>query len=346
MSRIIDWHNHWLSPRVVEALSQRTQTPYIKINEKGEKVFTGGLERGALPPHVLATGFFSVDERQRHLDAVGVERQVISWPTTFGTDAALTAEEAVPIWRAYNDDLAELVATHPDRLSGLAILPTSNIPWAVQELERAHNELGLIGVTLPVGAFHTLEGAKKLAPVLEAAQKHRSHIYLHTGAASSGIPGGQPSPLPTDTPWARFGVNAGWSFASAIVTLTLTDFLLPYPDVTVQLAMLGGAIAFHSEFLEVAAKRASLSIDTKAAVKRVYIDTGVFGRGPRAVALAVEALGAERILFGSDYPLVPIDVTLEAIQRADIRKADREKILSSNGLDLLAARRVEEPAVA
>jgi predicted TIM-barrel fold metal-dependent hydrolase len=345
MSRIIDWHNHWLSPRVVHAFSRRSKAPHITLNEKGEKIFTGSTAPGALAPLTLATGFTSVEERLRHLDEVGVERQIISWPTTFGTDAALSAEEAVPIWKAYNEDLSELVAQHPDRLTGLAILPTSDLEWAARELGRAHDELGLFGATLPVGAFHTLEGARLLAPVFEVAQKHRSHIYLHTGAASGGIPG-RFSPPPTDTAYARFGVNAGWSFASAIVTLTLTDFLKPYPDVTIQIAMLGGAIAFHQEFIELGAERAGLKIDAKAALNRVYIDTGVFGRGPRAVALAVAALGADRILFGSDYPLAPINATLEAIERADIRKADRQKILSTNGLDLLAAKRVEEPAVA
>jgi predicted TIM-barrel fold metal-dependent hydrolase len=273
MSRIIDWHNHWLSPRVVEALSRRTASPRILRNDKGELVYDGGSVRGALPALTLATGFTSIDERLRHLDSVGVERQVISWPTTFGTDAALSAEEAVPLWKAYNEDLAELVAQHPDRLTGLAILPTSDIAWAAQELERAHNELGLIGATLPVGAFHSLEGANRLAPIFEIAQKQRSHIYLHTGAASAGIPG-QFAPLPTDSVFARFGVNAGWSFASAIVTLTLTDFLKPYPDVTLQIAMLGGAIAFHAEFIEHGVARAGTNINVKAALRRVYIDTG------------------------------------------------------------------------
>lgn len=345
MSRIIDWHNHWLSPRVVEALSKRTKTPRITINEHGDKVFTGSTAPGALPPHVLASGFTSITERLEHLDDVGVERQVISWPTTFGTDAALTANEAVPLWHTYNEDLAELVATHPDRLTGLAILPTSNIEWAAQELERAHDELGLIGATLPVGAFHTLEGAEHLRPVLEVAQKHRSHIYLHTGAASGGIPG-QFSPAPTDSHFARFGVNAGWSFASSIVTLTLTDFLAPYPDVTFQFAMLGGAIAFHTEFIELRAKSAGLAVDPKSSFKRVYIDTGVFGRGPRALALAVEAWGADRILFGSDYPLMPIDPTLAVINAADISADDREKILSTNGLELLESKTANQLAVA
>jgi len=340
MSRIIDWHNHWLSPRVVDAFTKRKQVPRITSNEKGEKVFTGGV----LPPLTLATGFTSVKERLNHLDEVGVERQVISWPTTFGTDAALTAEEAVPIWKAYNEDLSELVSLHPDRLSGYAILPTSNLEWAAKELARAHDELGLIGVTLPVGSFHTLEGAQRFRPLLEVAQKYRSHVYLHTGAASAGIPGQITLPPVTDTHWARFGLNAGWSFASAIVTLTQTDFLAPYPDVTFQIAMLGGAIGFHAEFLAFGAQRAGLNVNTSAALRRVYIDTGVFGRGPRAVALAVEALGADRILFGSDYPLAPINPTLEAIQRADISNSDREKILSTNGLELLASKRVEELA--
>jgi predicted TIM-barrel fold metal-dependent hydrolase len=337
MSRIIDWHNHWLSPRVVEALSKRSQLPRITTNEKGEQVFTGGV----LPPLTLATGFTSVKERLNHLDEVGVERQVISWPTTFGTDASLTADEALPIWNVYNEDLSELVALYPDRLSGFAILPTSNLEWAAKELERAHEELGLLGVTLPVGAFHTLEGAEKFRPLLEVAQKHRSHIYLHTGSASAGIPGGA-IPTVTDSHWARFGVSAGWSFASAIITLTQTGFLDPYPDVTFQIAMLGGAIAFHSEFLALGAQRAGVASDPVAALRRVYIDTGVFGRGPRAVVLAVEALGADRILFGSDYPLAPINPTLDALHRADISDADREKILSTNGLELLAAKGVGE----
>jgi predicted TIM-barrel fold metal-dependent hydrolase len=340
MSRIIDWHNHWLSPRVVDALTQRKQLPRIIFNEKGERVFTGGV----LPPLTLASGFTSVKERLNHLDEVGVERQVISWPTTFGTDAALTAQEAVPLWKAYNEDLSELVSLHPDRLSGLAILPTSNLDWAAQELARAHDELGLIGVTLPVGAFHTLEGAQLFRPLLEVAQKYRSHIYLHTGSASKGIPGQNIIPPVTDTPWARFGLNAGWSFASSIVTLTQTDFLEPYPDVTFQIAMLGGAIAFHSEFLSLGAQRTGIDSDPAAALRRVYIDTGVFGRGPRAVALAVEALGADRILFGSDYPLAPINPSLDALQRADISDSDRKKILSTNGLELLAAKGVEELA--
>jgi predicted TIM-barrel fold metal-dependent hydrolase len=345
MSRIIDWHNHWLSPRVVEAFSKRNKTPYIRLNERGEKVFTGSTSPGALPPLALATGFTSIEERLAHLDEVGVERQVISWPTTFGTDAALSAEEAVPIWKAYNEDLSELVASHPDRFTGLAILPTSNIEWAARELERAQNELGLIGATLPVGAFHTLEGAEHFRPILEVAQKNRSHIYLHTGAASAGIPG-QFSPAPTDSAFARFGVNAGWSFASSIVTLTLTDFLKPYPDVTFQFAMLGGAIAFHTEFIELGAKRAGLQLDTKAALRRVYIDTGVFGRGPRAFELAVEAWGADRILFGSDYPLVPINPTLDVINRANISSSDRENILSTNGLELLTTTAASELSIA
>ncbi len=102
MSRIIDWHNHWLSAaRGGKPSRDARKTPYITVNDKGEKIFTGSTAPGALAPLTLATGFTSVDERLRHLDEVGVERQVISWPTTFGTDAALSAEEG-------DSDLARL----------------------------------------------------------------------------------------------------------------------------------------------------------------------------------------------------------------------------------------------
>ncbi|SDT85743.1 aminocarboxymuconate-semialdehyde decarboxylase/hypothetical protein [Verrucomicrobium sp. GAS474] len=341
MAGIVDWHNHWFSPRVVELFSRRTRVPRIVENEKGEKFFLsreGGIGLAQLP---IALGFLSVEERLRRLDASGVERQVISWPTTLGTDALLSAEEAKPLWKAYNEDLSALVEAHPDRLLGLAILPTSDIEWAAVELERAHRELGLLGATLPVGAFFTLEGARKLAPIFEVAQRCRSHLYLHTGPASPAIPGQLRFPdAGLEEPGRqRWLLDSYTQFAGAIFTLTLTGFLKPYPDVTIQIAMLGGSISFLVEGIEDYAHRSGQGpADPRSALRRVYLDTGVVGRGPRALALAAETFGADRLLFGSDYPLVDIAPNLRAVEEADLSSHERRQILVGNGEALLASK--------
>ncbi len=346
MSKIIDWHNHWFSPRVIALLEARTVAPRIERNERGEKVFVSNRASTPLPPLPIALGFLSVDERLRHLDEVGVDEQVISWPTTLGADAVLSAEEAKGLWRAYNEDLSALVQKHPDRFHGLAVLPTSDIDWAAEELERAHRELGLIGAVLPVGGLFSLAGARQLAPVFEVAQKHGSHIYLHTGPASPGIEGQLrfPALSPEELAGVRWTLDAYTQFAGAILTLTLTDFLEPYPDVSIQVAMLGGAISFLAEGLELRSQQLGFE-SVRAALRRVYIDTGVVGRGPHVLSLAAKTFGADRILFGSDYPLIDIGPTLRSVAEADLSDGERRQILSGNGAELLASKSVAAIAV-
>ena len=83
-----------------------------------------------------------------------------------------------------------------------------------------------------------------------------------------------------------------------------------------------------------------------AMVRRLGFEPLPCYSGQRALELAVEAWGADRILFGSDYPIVPIDPTLEAVNHARISAKDREKILSTNGLELLESKAVNHLAVA
>ena len=165
---IIDFHAHWIAPKVVELLGARTSPR---------------------PPQ--GQGWFDVDARLKLMDQAGVQRQVLSYVGA-AYDGVMKPEEARPFWRAQNDDLGAAVKKHPARFSGLATLPTANVAWAAEELERAHRDLGLIGATLPLDAFTSLAGARALAPIFAVAQKHRSHIFVHRGAASADIPGRQP----------------------------------------------------------------------------------------------------------------------------------------------------------
>lgn len=357
--RIVDWHTHWVGPSVTKLLVERTTGPRLVINARGERfaIAKGPTEPkpGAKPQESYT---YDIAERLRHLDEVGVARQLIS-SVGPAYDGALTPEEARAFWRAQNDDLAELVRTHPKRFLALATLPTANPQGAAEELERAHRDLGLIGATLPLDAFIHRDSARALAPIFAVAQKYRSHIYVHRGPAAPTIPqqtpevgatnayfglppsrqpNGELPDLPGDHAWARSTLITSTHLAAGAITLALTDFLDPYPDVTVQFTMIGGSIAQVIEAVEQRTERAGQP-NPRERLRRLYFDTGATGRGPRGIALAAKVVGADRILFGSDYgPWPSIAPFIQGVLDADLTAAERELIFVENGRALLQAR--------
>lgn len=355
--KIIDFHNHWTSPGEIELLSQRTSAPRIFVNASGQRVQvskSAGTYPGGSRP--LAPAQVDVEARLRHLDQAGVAHQVVS---TVGSsyDGVISPEEARPLWRAHNDDLAGLVRKYPARFSGLASIPTANPQWGAEELDRAHRDLGLIGATLPVDAFVTLAGARQLAPIFEVAQKHGSHIYIHRGSAGANISGQHPelgdtnryfglpnavdptdltgASLPGDNPSARNVLATTTHLAIATITLALTDFLDRYPDVTVQVLMLGGSVSFVAEQISLAARRSG-GPDPVERLRRVYLDTGPYGESPRAVALAAKVFGADRVLFGSDFgPNPAIAPFIASVNAAPLTAEEKRLIFVENARRLL-----------
>ncbi len=356
---IIDWHTHWIGPRVTQLLQARTAGPRLVINAQGDRF---QVPKGALEPRVGAKPqdpvWYDVGVRLAHLDKVGIARQVIGF-TGSSYDGVLSPDEARPFWRAQNDDIAELVRTHPTRFLGLATLPTGDVVAAAAELDRAHSELGLIGGTLPLDAFIHLESARALAPIFEVAQKHRSHLYIHRGEAAPTIPGQTPEvgstnsyfglpasrqpngslpDLPGDHAWARSTLITSTHLAAGAITLALTNLLDPYPDVSVQLTMIGGSIAHLAEAVEQRTERDGLPSPIPK-LRRIYLDTGATGRGPRGIALAAKVFGADRILFGSDYgPWPSIEPFVKGVADAALTPEERHLIYIDNGRALLAAK--------
>lgn len=339
---LVDLHSHWFSPRARAILASRAAAPRLATAADGQAVL---YRSGPGAPFGRSEGFpvgaqwYDIDLRLAHLQQHGIDHQLLSWPTTLGIDAALPATETVPLWRDYNDELAELVRRHPRRFSAVAALSSADIAWSARELARAHDELGLIGGVLPVNGFASLAGAERFRPVFEVAQRHRSHLYLHTGYAHPTVPGQPPLHLHSDHADIRALLDTGWSFAAAAITLAFSPFLDDYPDVTVQIAMLGGAgtIALVAEQVALNAERLGVG-DVRARFRQLWFDTGAAGRGAHAIALASQVLGADRIVFGTDYaPAADVRPVIEQVLQAPLAAADRQRIFSGNARALLAA---------
>jgi predicted TIM-barrel fold metal-dependent hydrolase len=283
-----------------------------------------------------------IPARLRHLDRNAIERQLLTHTVALGLDASLPVEELRPLFRAFNDELAGVVGRYPQRFLGVAALPTADPRWAAEELRRGHRDLGFIGGSLPLNAFATLEGARTLAPLFAEAQKHGSHFFVHRGPANSRVPGQPPVIIPGDTEYARWSLISNTHLAAGGITLGLTDFLDPYPDVSVQVIMLAGFLPYLIDAIVPAAQRAGVK-DPLARLRRIYVDPGPYSRIGDWTELAASKLGADRILFGSDYgvgggdrgdigpALATLDVALTPAQRQLIYIDNSRALLKSKG---------------
>src|SRR5207247_9343578 len=147
---------------------------------------------------------------------------------------------------------------------------------------------------------------------------------------------------PGDNVSARTLLATATHLASGVITLAFTDFLDAYPDVTVQIAMMGGAIPYVTEHIQMAAEEAGSPLPAKR-LKRVYLDTGQSGRGPRGITLAAKVFGADRILFGTDSgPVATISPTIASVKKADLTAEEQSMILSGNARRMLGAKGVSQ----
>lgn len=340
---LVDWHNHWISNAEAKYLASRSTPPRLVTGADG----VARLENAATASFAASTnpGPFSpsdIEARLRNLDANGVGRQVLSQTVAMGFDATVPLEDLKTLFRAFNDELAGVIRAHPTRFLAVAALPSGDPAWAAQELRRAQEELGFIGGSLPLNAFASLEGARTLAPLFAEAQKLKSHFFVHRAPASPRVPGQPPIVLPTDTDRIRWGLISNTHLAAGAITLGLTDFLDPYPDVSVEIIMLGGFTPYLISSWELAADAGAVKNPVER-LRRIYFDPGPYSVNGEWVRLAADKIGADRILFGTDYgvgggargdvgpAIATLDRALTPEQRQLIYVDNSRKLLRAKG---------------
>jgi predicted TIM-barrel fold metal-dependent hydrolase len=340
---LVDWHSHVITPGEIRYLSGRPSAPRVFTDEKGRTVLENLTTVSAAAGKPSVTSASDIETRIKHLDANHVQRQLLSYTVALGYDATLPVEELRPFYRTLNDDLAAILRKYPGRFLGVAAVPTTDRAWAAQELARAHQELGFIGIALPLNVFSTVEGARTQAPLFAAAQKFNSHVFVHRAPASAQIPGQPPLIVPTDLNQVRWGVISNTHLVNGAITLGLSDFLDPYPDVTVQVIMLGGFFPYLIDSIIASGPRLGIK-DPLARLRRIYLEPGPYSSSNGEwVALAASKFGADRILFGTDYGvgggtsadrLAP---SIASLNKA-LTPAQRQLIYTDNSRALLKAR--------
>lgn len=106
----------------------------------------------------------------------------------------------------------------------------------------------------------------------------------------------------------------------------LYDFICDHEDVHVIAAHWGGGLPFYALMPEVRIALRNVWVDT-AATTLLY-DAAIF-------QLVARLIGPERILFGSDYPLLSPKAQIAFIADAPLSDAERRAVLGENAASLL-----------
>jgi predicted TIM-barrel fold metal-dependent hydrolase len=326
----IDLHFHWGPKAFADVLRQRTSKPMIRRGDDGAEYFESNFSSNQLPP-----GFDDVNARLSEMDKNGVARAALSISPVTGIEA-LPLQESLPLARAYNDAASATCAAHPDRFSAFAILPVGNMSAAVAEFERVMDMPGMIGAVLPGDGFLSQKRAERFAPLFAAADRRGAIFLVHYGK----LPDDPDSPKidASDNRHARYGtLDMQSRLSSNMLTFCMTDFLKPYPNVTVMSHNLGGNIPFEIDRMDhrsMCDRPSDELPSNRVRSARVMVDCNSLSA--RAIELAVQVYGAEKIVFGSDGTDFGMAWTQKAIADARLDDAEKRAILEGNAERILA----------
>jgi aminocarboxymuconate-semialdehyde decarboxylase len=305
--RIIDFHNHFVGPSF--ALTTLADVP------PAQRPFWEGVNRGLADPGAVIAS----------IEDCGLAARVISAPLEFLRDAdGKLPAGTIP---RINDGIAELVSGHPGRLYGLATVDAYGGEAAARELTRAVEELGLRGVFAESARDDLLPDAPEARPRFAAAAALGVPVFLH--------PVADPQMDDRFRRYGRLGVRLtrGTINSAALVAMLEGGVFDEIPNLRVVVTALAlGGVLLAGGFGD----GARLRKDTPAPLRRhVYVDTT--GLHPVMVRSAVDLLGADHVLMGTDWP-VAVETSERmraALAAAGLDPAERQMIASGNALRLL-----------
>ena len=204
-----------------------------------------------------------------------------------------------------NDYILESIARYPERLIGFCSVQPQSYEAALDEIERcAKGGIRGVGEIRPDMQLFDLWDEGVMEPFISTVRKHKLMLLSHASEPVGHIYPGK----------------------GAITPEVLYPFITSYPDLTITMAHCGGGLPFYALMPEV-----------RQAMKNVFFDTAASPLlySPQIYEQVVQLVGAERILFGSDYPLLEQGQVLKDITSLNLSEEAKNLILAGNAQRLL-----------
>ena len=277
------------------------------------------------------------DRRLREMDAHGIEMMLLSLNAP-AVQAIPDPAKANEIARRSNDFMAEQITRQPKRFAGLAALPMQTPELATRELTRCVRELGFCGAL--VNGFSQVADnssgiyydVKAYWPFWAEVERLDVPFYLHPR-----------NPLPKDAAiyeGHRWLLGPSWAFGqeTAVHALRLMGSGLfdAHPKLNVVIGHMGEGLPYsmwridnHNKWMRVQNSYPAKRKIADYFRENFYITTSGNFRTQTLIDAMLE-IGADRILFSTDWPFENIDHASDWFDAAPISEIDRQKIGRDN----------------
>lgn len=304
--------------------------------------------RGAIKRWLNIPFLHDLDRRFAMLEQFGPDyRQVLSLSAppieAINPDRQITLDMA----RLANDELAAVVARHPDRFPGfIAALPLNHPQAATEEATRAARDLGALGVQMFTNVNGLPLDDPRFLPLFDRLAALDMPIFLHPvrGANVPDYAGEDGSRYEI---WWTFG----WPYETSVAMqrLVFSGLFARLPGLRIVTHHLGAMIPYFegrigygldqfgsrtpgTAYEEMLAALPERPVDT---FRRFWADTATFG-SRAALVCGLEFFGTRQVVFASDAPFDPeggtlyIRKTMAAIDTLDLSAQDRHAIYQGN----------------
>ncbi len=282
----IDVHHHILPPKYIDVARDRLL---------------------AFAPNFASVLKWTPQQSIEQMDKFGIQTAMTSLSnpgTWFGN-----ADEARALARMSNEYAADMVRDYPGRFGILASLSLPDVEGSLKEIAYAFDVLQADGIAMLTSYGDKWPGHEAFAPIFEELNRRKATVYFHPTSADCC------SALIKDVPAPA--IEYMFDTTRAITSLLFSGALSKYPNIKMIFSHAGGTTApivdrivrLASIDKQVAARLPNGALSD---LKRLCFDTATSTNVENLGAI-LQLAGPGKILFGSDYPFLPIAATLPGL---------------------------------
>jgi predicted TIM-barrel fold metal-dependent hydrolase len=261
------------------------------------------------------------------MDKYGIATAITSNPSPWTWFAP---DEARQLVRDSNEYAVRLRRDHPGRFGMFACLPMPDTEGSLAEIDYAFDTLAADGICLTTSYGDKWPGDSSFEPVFAELNRRKAVVFVHPASPNCcrGLLPGIPDPT----------VEFMFDITRCITSLLFSGTFSRLPDIRFIFTHAGGAVAQLGERI---VRNAAIQKGVAERLpngplyelQKLHYDITTSTSRPTLSALK-ELVPMSQIMFGSDYPYLPVASTVDGLQRFGFAAADLESIDRGNAAAL------------
>jgi len=309
----IDTHHHFYPPQYQKA--------WLDYEDK----------RGI--PHFTRQVSWSVEGALEDMKTANVKKAMLSMASTPGVWFDLPVPEINKMVKSCNDYAAQLIMEHPGRFGLFATLTMVDVKSTLDEIAYVFDVLKADGVGLQTNYGDKRAGHPDFAPIYEELNRRKALVYFHPLVASCC------GKLNTGTFPAV--LEAPHDTSRAVVNLLLGGAFVKYKNIKWLFSHAGGTIpmlAGRINYFHGNAKNINefAPQGIEAELRKLFYDTAN-ATHPASMAALLKLVPPSQVVYGSDYPYLPMDTQVKSLQSLGLGGTLVDMIEHKNAESLLKA---------